>query len=56
VAHRLSTLRNFDRIVVMEDGRVIDDGPPDELSRRPGPYRELLKNQAMEMEAESPAA
>ena len=55
VAHRLSTLRNFDRIVVMEDGRVIDDGPPDELSRRPGPYRELLKNQAMEIEAETPA-
>ena len=55
VAHRLSTLRNFDRIVVMEDGKVIDDGPPDELSRRPGPYRELLKNQAMEIEEETPA-
>ncbi len=48
VAHRLSTLRNFDRIVVMEDGRVIDDGSPDELSQRPGPYRDLLRKQVVE--------
>jgi ATP-binding cassette subfamily B protein len=47
VAHRLSTLRHFDRIVVMQQGRVIDDGSPDELAARPGPYRELLRNQAM---------
>ncbi len=46
IAHRLSTLRNFDRIVVMEAGRVIDDGTPDELANRPGPYRELLRRQA----------
>ncbi len=47
VAHRLSTLRHFDRIVVMQQGQVIDDGSPDELAARPGPYRELLRNQAM---------
>ena len=45
VAHRLSTLRNFDRIVVMEAGRVIDDGSPMELAHRPGPYRDLLRAQ-----------
>ncbi len=45
VAHRLSTLRNFDRIVVMDAGRVIDDGSPMELSSRPGPYRDLLRAQ-----------
>ena len=45
IAHRLSTLRNFDRIIVMEGGRVIDDGPPDILSQRPGPYRDLLRAQ-----------
>lgn len=50
VAHRLSTLRNFDRIVVMEEGRIIDDGSPDELSHRPGPYRDLLRKQMMEKE------
>jgi ATP-binding cassette subfamily B protein len=45
IAHRLSTLRNFDRIVVMDAGEVIDDGSPQELSHRPGPYRELLRAQ-----------
>jgi ATP-binding cassette subfamily B protein len=45
VAHRLSTLRNFDRIVVMDGGRVVDDGSPEELAHRPGPYRELLRKQ-----------
>jgi ATP-binding cassette subfamily B protein len=45
VAHRLSTLRNFDRIVVMQDGRIIDQGTPGALARRPGPYRDLLRHQ-----------
>jgi ATP-binding cassette subfamily B protein len=45
IAHRLSTLRNFDRIVVMDQGEVIDDGSPTELSSRPGPYRDLLSRQ-----------
>ena len=48
VAHRLSTLRNFDRIVVMEAGRVIDDGHPETLARRAGPYRDLLLKQGLE--------
>lgn len=45
VAHRLSTLQNFDRIIVMSNGRVLDDGSPEELRQRPGLYRELLKQQ-----------
>ena len=45
IAHRLSTLQNFDRIVVMDQGRVIDDGSPQELSARAGPYRDLLNHQ-----------
>jgi ATP-binding cassette subfamily B protein len=47
IAHRLSTLKNFDRIVVMQAGRVVDDGPPSVLSARPGPYRDLLRAQAL---------
>ncbi len=48
VAHRLSTLKNFDRIVVMDAGRVVDDGKPEVLASRAGPYRDLLRSQAME--------
>ena len=45
IAHRLSTLQNFDRIIVMSTGKVIDDGSPDELRNRPGLYRDLLAKQ-----------
>ena len=45
VAHRLSTLRDFDRIIVMQEGRIIDEGSPDELASRPGPYLDLLRQQ-----------
>ncbi|MBW8903118.1 MAG: ABC transporter ATP-binding protein, partial [Bradyrhizobium sp.] len=42
IAHRLSTLRNFDRVVMLQAGKIIDDGPPDRLMQREGPYRELV--------------
>jgi ATP-binding cassette subfamily B protein len=42
IAHRLSTLRSFDRIVVLLAGRIVQDGPPDLLIRREGIYRELV--------------
>jgi ATP-binding cassette subfamily B protein len=45
IAHRLSTLQRFDRIVVMDSGRVIDQGTPAALAARPGPYRALLDRQ-----------
>ncbi len=45
IAHRLSTLSNFDRIVVLQAGRIVQDGAPDELLRRRGPYRDLVRRQ-----------
>jgi len=45
IAHRLSTLRSFDRLVVLQDGLVVQDGAPDELARQPGPYRDQLRFQ-----------
>jgi len=48
IAHRLSTLQSFDRIIVMDKGRIVDDGSPAVLAARPGPYRALLRKQRME--------
>jgi ATP-binding cassette, subfamily B, bacterial len=48
IAHRLSTLKSFDRIIVMDEGRIIEDGSPDELAARPGAYRDLLRKQAID--------
>jgi ATP-binding cassette, subfamily B, bacterial len=42
IAHRLATLRNFDRVVMLQGGRIIEDGPPDILVQGKGPYRELV--------------
>jgi ATP-binding cassette subfamily B protein len=51
IAHRLSTVRSFDRIVVLQAARIVEDGPPDQLMRRRGPYRELLRRQMIVKEA-----
>ncbi|MCA6108554.1 ABC transporter ATP-binding protein [Bradyrhizobium cenepequi] len=42
IAHRLATLRSFDRVVVLQGGRIVEDGPPDILVQGRGPYRELV--------------
>ncbi|SFL36341.1 ATP-binding cassette, subfamily B [Bradyrhizobium sp. NFR13] len=42
IAHRLATLRNFDRVVMLQSGKIIEDGKPDHLMQNEGPYRELV--------------
>ena len=48
IAHRLSTLQSFDRIIVMDRGQIVDDGSPAALAARPGPYRDLLRKQRID--------
>jgi len=45
IAHRLSTIINADKIVVLEDGRVMEEGTYEELMKRKGVYWSLYKTQ-----------
>jgi ATP-binding cassette subfamily B protein len=45
IAHRLSTVRNVDRVVVLQLGKVIQDGPPDLLVRHEGLYGQLVQRE-----------
>ena len=45
IAHRLSTVRRADRILVFQEGRIVQQGTHQELSQAPGLYQELCKVQ-----------
>jgi ATP-binding cassette subfamily B protein len=47
VAHRLATIQHVDRIVVMEAGRIVDEGGHSELLGRCSLYRELAQHQML---------
>jgi ATP-binding cassette subfamily B protein len=45
IAHRISTLRSFDRIVVLQAGAVCEDGAPQVLVQRKGVYGNLVRRE-----------
>jgi ATP-binding cassette, subfamily B, multidrug efflux pump len=52
ISHRVSTVRNADRIAVLHDGRIVELGTHDELLARNGYYTELYNKQLLEEELE----
>jgi len=51
IAHRLSTVRSADKIVVIDNGRIVDTGTHEELMGREGLYRKLYEMQLKPIEA-----
>ena len=51
IAHRLSTVRDVDRILVIDDGRIVEEGSHEELIKKGGLYSYLYKMQFKEPEA-----
>jgi ATP-binding cassette subfamily C protein len=50
ISHNLSEVLNMDRVIVIEDGRIIEEGKPDDLIKKRGKFYELFKNQIENME------
>ena len=47
IAHRLDTARRCDRILVMENGRIVQEGPYTVLAEQPGLFRELVRSREL---------
>jgi ATP-binding cassette subfamily B protein len=53
VAHRITTVKEADLIVVLDEGRVVETGDHDALMERGGVYADLFRQQALEVELEA---
>jgi len=53
VSHRVSTVRDADMILVLEDGAIVEEGTHDQLIARGGRYAELYREQQLEEELEA---
>ncbi|MNJ53446.1 putative multidrug resistance ABC transporter ATP-binding/permease protein YheH [compost metagenome] len=45
IAHRISSLRHADEILVLDEGRIVQRGNHDQLIQEPGPYQEVYRIQ-----------
>ena len=55
IAHRLSTVKDADRVLVLDSGRVVEQGSHGELLARDGLYKQLVERQFLANEAGSAA-
>ncbi|MFI5453665.1 ABC transporter ATP-binding protein [Pedobacter sp. UC225_61] len=53
IAHRISTIKNADKIIVLDDGKIIEQGTHHELLKNGGVYAEMYDNQLLEEENSS---
>ena len=44
IAHRISTIANYDKILVLDKGRIIEFGSPSQLIRQQGVFYQMIKN------------
>lgn len=53
IAHRISTIKNADKILVLDNGKIIEQGTHSELLKLNGSYTELYNNQLLEQETQT---
>ncbi|CAJ0610448.1 unnamed protein product, partial [Cylicocyclus nassatus] len=55
IAHRMTAVRNCDRVIVLEEGRIVEEGPPDELmGKEGGRFQKLYNDQRVDISAHAP--